>query len=496
MKILVKFSDKQKKRIRSLIGFLLLAMLAVAIIPLVWVGVYAHPSVDDYTYGYLVHCNWNSSHSLFKVISAAAMHVKECYFSWQGTFSSVFLMSLTPAAFAEGSAYVLTPVLMIGAIVISVFSLFYVLLIKLLKADFAVWLSTSSVTVFLMLETIYSPVNGMYWYNGSVHYVFMHSMMIIMVAMAMFIAGVEAGAVTGKRMLFPAVIGSVTAILSAGSNYSTALLGFVLIIFIAAVSVIIRKKFSRNVIIAGIYFVAFLLSMLAPGNAIRGESFDGMSPFGAVMESFRVAFSLFGNANWIQILFVVICIAPGLSEAVKNVSFKFKFPVLFSLISFSLVACMNAPLLYAMGGAGVPRQVNILKMFFQLMLVINVLYWIGWISNLKKAKISLNASWAWILCSAIFVVGTFTHFKLDPLVLNDYSSYAAYITLRTGEAQAFDKEYRERIEVIKKSGDNVEVDEYTVKPYLLFVDDITSDPDNWKNVTYGVWWDKQSIAIK
>lgn len=64
-------------------------MLIAAIAPLVAVSLYSHPCADDYTYGLLAHRAWGDSHSFFEVIKQAFLQVKDSYYSWQGTHTSI-----------------------------------------------------------------------------------------------------------------------------------------------------------------------------------------------------------------------------------------------------------------------------------------------------------------------------------------------------------------------------------------------------------------------
>lgn len=491
------FTEKQSKVIKTAICFFCILLLFVALVPLVVEGFYAHPAADDYTYGFYTHEKWLETHSFWQVLKAARGQALGSYNTWQGTFSSIFLMALGPAVFEDSISYAATPIMMLTAVVSSIFIFFYVIIRKYMKASAKDWLIVSSLTAFLLIETLNSPVNAIFWYNGGVHYVFMHSMMLIMTAMALYISGCEAKIISGQKKALPFIVSLICAILCGASNYSTALLGLIIIALITLIACIDLKKASINILTLVLYLLTFVTSLKAPGNNVRGSSFAGMNPLDAILESYRVVFVLARQWNWIQTIVILILLLPVLSHVVKKSIRKFRMPGLFSFVTISLVASMNTPLLYAMGGAGIPRQVNILKMCFQLVLVINLFYWLGWI-NRRNDQIIEKLSKTEMACGCcfLFLLGTLIHFKYDEQVLNDYSSYAAYISLRTGEAAAFDREYKERMDIIEKSGSVVEANEFTVKPYLLYFDDITRDSSDWRNKAYAAWWGKDSIVIK
>ena len=92
---------------------ILWAVFLLSLLPLLVIGMYNHPAGDDFAYGLNAHLAWESSHSLWAAIKAAAATVKSYYTSWQGTYSSIFLMSLQPAVISE-RLYALTTPLMLG----------------------------------------------------------------------------------------------------------------------------------------------------------------------------------------------------------------------------------------------------------------------------------------------------------------------------------------------------------------------------------------------
>lgn len=67
---------------------------AVSLIPIFAASVYAFPQADDWSYSWRTRLAWMDTHSLTEVLKGAFGAVAEAYVDWQGTFSSIFLMSL------------------------------------------------------------------------------------------------------------------------------------------------------------------------------------------------------------------------------------------------------------------------------------------------------------------------------------------------------------------------------------------------------------------
>lgn len=81
--------------------FIMLTLFLISLLPVCRLAFYAHPAGDDYAYGVAAHLAWTDTHSLSAVLAAAVSNVKGYYTSWQGTYSSIFLMSLQPAIFSQ-----------------------------------------------------------------------------------------------------------------------------------------------------------------------------------------------------------------------------------------------------------------------------------------------------------------------------------------------------------------------------------------------------------
>lgn len=472
-----------------------LLLLAVAMVPLLLIGRYAHPCADDFTYGRLPHAFWTTTYSLAETLEWAIYQMKATYDTWQGTFSSVFLMALTPAIWGE-EFYVLTPIIMLSMVVLSHFYLLYVLIVKILHAPKSLWCIVSSILTFLIIETVPSPVNSFFWYNGSVHYTFMHGCMIFMIGIAVHL---EICTSVWKKVLL-ALLASVFAVACGGSNYYTALLGLLSLAMILAVKVILKRRNWWILLPLGADALAFYKNVTAYGNVIRQENFNGSSPFEAIGQSFPTALEYMAFWTTLPVILFAILLVPVLWKMADGCKFSFSFPVVVTVLSVCLIACMFTPSIYAMSISGPDRLLNIIKMWFCLLLIVNEAYWIGWIrrkgflSDKARScfsKVNLLAWAAGILCLVL------VHFVLAvPMRLHNYSSYAAYVSLRAGEAAQYHEEYQERLQRLASDEAQVAVKEFSVKPYLLYFDDITEDPQNWKNTAVASWYGKEAVYLE
>ena len=75
-------------------------------------------------------------------------------------------------------------------------------------------------------------------------------------------------------------------------------------------------------------------------------------------------------------------------------------------------------------------------------------------------------------------------------------SAKAISSIISGEAQLYAQESRQRYELYMQSaGKDVLVTPYSVKPELLFFDDITEDPEDWRNQSLTQYYDLASVAL-
>ena len=483
-----KKSIFRDKYVQVAVGMLIL--LVIAVVPLIIVGMYAHPCADDFSYGSYTHACWSTTHSLSQTLQWAIYQVQKTYTTWQGTFSSIFLMSLSPAIWGEGY-YFLTPIIMLTMIIVPHFYLLKKMIVDVLNVSKTIWLITSSVVVFLMIETIVSPVEGLFWYNGSVHYVFMHGSMVTLFGLLLSLFDTKNRA---KKVIL-CILACLCALLCGGSNYPTALLG--ILGTISLVMFLIWKRKQIYVVIPFlVYGVSFYLNVTAEGNKMRQAYFEKSSPVEAVVKSF---FELFEYAiNWmsIPILLFMLLMIPVFWELSNTEKYTFKFPAIATLLAICSNACMLTPGLYAMGSATAGRIMNIVKMWFILVLFFIEAYWIGWIK--KKSLIKLPAKrfdiriWMVVLFALLFVAFVFNRETRK----TDYVTYAAYVTIRSGEAQQYHQEYLERAESLASEEKVVELEAFSVRPYLLFFDDITNDANDWSNVAMARWYSKDQVYLK
>ena len=502
-KIILWSPDIRLVAIVAVISFLLL------MVPLLRIAVYTVPWYDDYGYGSYVRNFLSSEYSLSSALKGAIICVRDQWWAWQGTFSSIFFMATAPFAWNE-YYYFLGPLFLIIILPVSVFVLAGVLLRSVLKADRSHTLILQATVAAAVVVFIHSDRAGFYWYNSGVHYVGMHAFLLLTAA-----AWIKILAGTGKigtaLLLVWTLFG---AVLGGGANFVTALQGIVFLMSLVALGALLRKWRTLLLLPSlAVYLYAFYINVSAPGNSTRQALFSGsgegvMGAASAVLGSFREGFRYLWSFTGLRTWAVVLLLLPVIWQMLKNTEFRFKYPALVLAWSFCFYATGFTPSLYAMGHAGLGRTLNSVKITWQLLLFLNEVYWLGWLRQKTREKGWMadfflkfryrdktreGVPVCFYLLMGMLMFGIFA---ADPYQDAHYSSFCAYWYVHTGEANEFHKEYLARVETIVNGGSVVEVAPYHFKPAPICVDDLSADPDNEANRFMASWYGKEAIICK
>lgn len=477
-------------RIRYKTLFIILAAaLALSLLPLLVAASCDAPSADDYEYSARAHLKYKETGSLLQTAAAAASQAKDTYYGWQGSFSAVFLFALQPAVFGE-QYYCLTACIMLAALLAGIFALCCAVATEIFSLEKSVGGIATAVTAAVCVQLIPSPVQGLFWYNGSVYYTFFFGLSLV--ALAMGIKEAKRGS-RARQIALCAL-----AFIIGGGNYVTALSCAIVAVGSAALLLILKKRSYRRLLAPTAFLLAaFLISVVAPGNAVRQAAIDNTpNAVRAILLSFK--FGAQYSAGWFSLplagallfLFAVFFTAAGESAA------GFKFPLAVSALSYCLLSAMFCPTAYAMGSTGDLRGLNIIFFAYVLLMALNCFYWAGWLSaKLRRARSARRGASvpataaAGALCLALCAVfmkggGAFT-------------SLMAAGVLRSGEAQEYYACAQRRFEVLNDEEiKNAEIEPYPSQPYILYYDDITFSAEHDWNRGMSKFYGKDSVVLK
>ena len=480
--------NKQDTLLRLAV-LLSLAALLLLLIPMLALGRYAVPAADDYGFSAATHLAWEASGSPGQVLRAAAGQVRDTWYGWQGSFSGVFLMSLQPALFAD-RLYMLTPFVMLGALLLGVFSLSLTLFDGLFHADRRAALLLAAAVCLLCTQLLPSAVQGFYWWNGAIYYVFFHGLEMASIALAIRLVR-KGGA--GRELLLVLL-----AFFLGGGNYITALSCAILSVGSLCLTALLKTPGRRRLLLPTLaLLLAFALSAAAPGNAVRAMSVYRRH-FGvleSIWLSFRTGAASIRSWTSLPLLGTLLLLAPFLYRAAAGARFSFRFPALVTLFSYCLLSAMYCPTLYAIGSTGDLRLANIVYFSFVLLAALNLFYWLGWAARRRpRPAASPRVQGPAVLLAALLFVLSWGFY-----VRAGYSvcSLGAAGLIRSGEAQAYRACADRRLTVLlDRSIRSAPLEPFPSQPYLLYFEDIGEDPESWVNVFMSIYYDKDSLWIQ
>ncbi|MCM1153954.1 MAG: DUF6056 family protein [Roseburia sp.] len=503
--------SERKMTIGALILFLL------SILPVLILGRYSVMCIDDYNYGVPVHDAWVATGSFMQAVQAASEQVKTAYQIWQGTYASCFLMAMCPMNFYYEAAFIV-PIITIGLFAVSVFLLGRQLLIHWLGCG-KKWVSfVLLMLLFMYYQIMEAPFEGIYWYNGAIHYIFMESLLFFTLTLvSACIWSEKKGRPFGK-----AAAASVIAVIVGGGNLVTGLQAEILLLAMLLFTFLTRRKKTVYVLLPYLLFTAgFLCNILAPGNGMRASTQleATYSPITAVILSFYYAVVFI--IRWTNVFTIMMWIAllPVFRRIAARAAGSFRYPVWVTLGAFCVLAAMFTPTLYAMGTAGVSRVDNIIQMVYYLCLFMLTIYWFGWSSHKEAAErtkqedrteqaeqieqgTSAGALFGGFLdktgnvltmavLALVFIIWIMTGDK------NTYTGISALRSLAKGEAQTYYAQAMERHELyVDASVREVILEPFSAKPALFAFEDLTEEEGYWLNLAVAAYYHKDSVRLR
>ena len=129
---------------------------------------------------------------------------------------------------------------------------------------------------------------------------------------------------------------------------------------------------------------------------------------------------------------------------------------------------------------------------YYLLLILNLYYWFRWLHQCLDAETAEKISLPFQKHKASLLI-SISFFLLFAVLCTDktqLTTKSAVHDIHKGYAQAYHQETLHRIALLSMEGvDEVWVPNFTVKPYLLDLEDISTDPSNWRNRAMAKWYE-------
>lgn len=529
----------QRKTKRNLF-FAILILFVIGVFPAYFIGIYAHHSLDDYYYGAETAAVWVSTHSVFEVLRTAWEQMEQSYLTWQGNFSALFLMRLQPGIWGE-DCYVIAPFLLLTSYIGGMFFFLYMAFRKIGKAGGYVAAVLALSLTFVSFEYTYMPSDSFYWFNGGIYYTFFHSLMLFLYGLMIFIymktsfRG-ESGYLDRILVWGIGILCIPLAFCIGGSNYGTALFSSIILVLLSIGCIVSHLSSKKRTVegampsgavcllfalIAAACLAGLVISIAAPGNAVRQESVGGSS---GLIKTFAYTFAYGGYslANMLSApnLVLFAALSPALYCLASKMRGTFRYPLPVCVFTFGLYCSIGTPVFYAQGLRIPYRLMNIIYFTAYIFVTFNLVYFYGYIhrrfgessfiKEMEKAwdrfcespkKIYAAAG----VCMLLFVVaslGTISVTESESesgkaVFSNMPLSMSAVLSLADGEAKAYDEALTARHEYLSDtSEEKVVVAPLPCHPDPIFHSDITEDAGNWENSHLAEFYHKQEIRLE
>lgn len=477
------------------VALLVVAAVALMLVPMLVVARYNVPCADDYHYGASTYHTWQATHSLAAVLRAAGEKVAERYANWQGTYSAIFLMALQPAVFGNGF-YALVPFLTLGMLAAGTCFFCLSLFAKLLGASR--WQALVLALVWLGIDTqlLPSAVQGFYWYNGAIFYTFFFGVQLFYFGLVARCLAAQ-HAPRGRSAACVAGL-CVLGLFLGGGNLVTAFGTLLILACVLCLLALCKNRRWRVLVLPFLCLAAgFAINVCAPGNSVRQQSMGDPLPAPlAVLRAVQEAVLQFDKNLTLPILLALVFLLPVLWNAAANAHLSFRWPLLFFVFTFGLYAAQFCPTWYALKQAGPARLLDIIFYSAFFWMAVNLFYFLGWLQRRLWAE---NGAVPQGRYTIGFVAVTAALLAVSCFAMRDmlnFTSIQALNALRTGQAQQYHAEFEARVEILEDTAQpDAVLQPYSVRPRVLYFDDATSDAADWRNGAIAYYYGKHSVIV-
>ena len=436
----------------------------VSLIPILYLSGYVHATGDDYGYGARTHQMWLSTHSVWQVLKAAGQTVQHYWIGWQGTWFTIFLMSLQPEVFWD-NGYWIVPWIMLALTIFSTLYLTEYVMVQKLRLPKATWISCTLILLLAMIQYFPSTKSGIFWYNGTAHYIIPYSMALVAIRCCWSFADRKRKKDWIAAFICMALLG--------GASYLAPLLVLIAVAYLILCEWKTKKHVFYLCIPVAAELAGLIVSYLAPGN-----------------KSKQIFLYLFKTPF---ILLCLVVIAVLLVNAFQKVrpTFDFPYPVIVAVAMFCMYCAMYAPGVYAgveLSG-GVP---NTIYQVFLMTVFITVIYTVGWMNHHfckdeKMGKIK-KAVCGGLLMLALFLI------LVEKGTLKSSTSYQCYDYIVSGQADDYKAQMEERLSLLRNPElKNVKLPAMNSDQGPLMHMEVMEDPKEWTNTVVKQFFGKESV---
>jgi hypothetical protein len=462
-KIIQLILNKISKLFKSDNFIISIGILSIA--PFLIISGFNNPTADDFCY----NCKsrdlgfWNAQFSWYN--------------DWSGRYFSTAILSIKALVSGSFLLYKLIPIFLLISLFTSICYLCSLLFINLKNKDFCI------LAFFVMIMYLFqmpSISQGLYWLAGSITYQLSNILTVLLFCFLIkFIESNE------KIYLILSIF---FVFLIIGSNEASMLLINFLIGVIFIYKSFCNKRIDYKILLLLFFVIIFSLIVIeSPGNAIRASAYPERNQiFYAIYKSMLAVKSYLGM--WLP--FIIFFSLLFFDHFIQNVSVKTSKifavnPYFVFLVVFSVPFLGFFTSYWSIGRTPPLRTINVIYFYFLLGLIYLTFVLFFKFKQTENAFISYSKSVKYLLFIVILIqFGQENNIRV------------AYFDLLSGHAYNYDLQLKNRYKIIESSRTNIlNVSELTDKPFTIFVGDITSESNDWRNQCYDSYFQPVNIII-
>ena len=480
--------------IRKRMPLLTFAAFLVSMLPILYCGFFNYATADDFIKSYTVHNVLLNGGSLADAIVEGIMAAASMWKSWEGTWTSNFVLAMQPGIWGEHVYAVTVPLCILYTAVGTGYFLWEVLVGQLAVKKKAFW-TTYWMQLFLFLQYMPYIRGGMFWYPGMAHYIMPMCFSLLMIAWMLKWKR------TGRRRYFIFML--LDAVYIGGSHYQHIILVLLALVSGWLWSIFVAKRDQKRMTLlwipileiqAGLY-----ICVISPGNLTRGGEGFGihirtilLMPVSCVLQALQHGKEYLAQTPLLLVYAVFLIFIGRHFVKLKSGEGICRIPMGVTLLYlFLLYASMEAPGIYAAGNtAGISGgYFDIVYQTMLLVMTIGCLLFGGWLGMKRQVHATGRQK---TIGTVVLVLVMLVCLK--PCVKRS-AAYLCYDFAESGRLRDFVFQMEERIDLLD---DSELVDLYVPEmnddqgPFMHL--QLSEDPGNYTNQATALYYDKKSVT--
>ncbi len=282
-------------------GYIMIVGLLIAgILPLLIISIYSRPCVDDFSYSINTHAlvesgKWN----IMQLLGTAYDTDLHFYNTWQGLYTSAFILSLQPGIFGHRWYFTGSICLLILAFVATYYFL------SAFKENFRIERKHIVICalgiVVILFNRVPSIVQGLYWFNGAWNYMPFFFLGLVNVALVIRAYSAAYSAHRYKYIAYSTLLSFVIS----GGNHVTSFLN-IMVLSLLLIGICLNRKKPMVLIPLISAVTGFYIMYRAPGTSNRQSLFERQGVIETILECTKKSIKLMEKWFDIPLLLVIL----------------------------------------------------------------------------------------------------------------------------------------------------------------------------------------------